>query len=145
MGPERSHLTVPVDVEVADEHRGFFLRRRRPRGKRDVVKVYEARVAAVEAVKGRPQIGLVELPLLNSRREELVEVDRTCEGRGPDAMYDCKSSMETACIISRDESVSASEDRLMSWPITKTLGGLSSRHQTLRKHNVGFRGYLRPS
>lgn len=73
-------MTVPVDVEVADEHRGLLLRRRRPRGKRNVIKVYETRVAAVEAVKGWPQRGLVKLPLLDGRRQELVEVDEACEG-----------------------------------------------------------------
>ena len=73
-------MTVPVDIKVADEHRGLLLRRRRPGGERNVIKVYETRVAAIEAVKGWPQLGLVELPLLDRRRQELVKMDEACEG-----------------------------------------------------------------
>lgn len=81
-------MTVPVDVEVADEHCCLLLCRRRPRDKRNVIKVYEPRVAAVEAVKGWPQLGLVKLPLLDGRRQELVKMDKACEGQRSHAMVD---------------------------------------------------------
>lgn len=85
-----SHLTVPIVVEVTDEHSSLLLRRRRPRSKRNVIKVYETRVAAIEAVKRRPQLRLVELPLLYSRRQEFVEMDKACEtvNTGWDATVD---------------------------------------------------------
>lgn len=75
------HLAVPAIVKVTDQHRGLLLRRRRPRRKRNVGKVYETRVAAVKAVERRPQVCLVELPLLDRSRQELVEVDASCDNK----------------------------------------------------------------
>lgn len=64
------------------EHcRRFLHVRRRPRGERDVLKVYEARMAAVEAVESRPEDCPIHVPLLDRRRQKLVKVDEPCENK----------------------------------------------------------------
>ena len=83
---------VPVHVEVREDRRRLLRVGLRPRGERNVVEVNESRVAAVEAVERRPELCLVQPPLLYRGGEELVVVDESC-GNGSSSPGSSSSSI----------------------------------------------------